>query len=205
VARENKEGGIARRLSGALILLLLGFPAAALAQGTTIGRFGVHSCALLDSLLGRKGGGEVVVWHNPTTPTYIIRSGSYQQMEGVVSRKGIAPQPYPAPDLFMMIPGPTAARLLAPRTLPPMVELILDDSLRVPVGPGEVRKYTGPPSMAIAPLSVLLAPNVALQLARAKKVAVVVDSTVHRIRKSDLQSYVAVYRFAVCDSLPRGW
>ena len=185
-----------------LIILGVWAPRVA-AQRLGYRNFDVHSCAAADSIFGpRRHGGMVSVSHDPDSTTFTIRAYAASRLLPTLVRAGNQPAPWPTPGLILAIEGATGRRILAERARHPIVQLLIDDTTRVMLGEGLVGNYSGAASSTLAPLGVNLAPTDALQIARAVKLAVIVDSSVQRIPGEDLRAFAAFYTFAICDTLP---
>jgi hypothetical protein len=148
-----------------------------------------------------KHGGAVTVWHDPDSTTFHIYTFKDWRLSARIERADNQPVRWPVPDLTFAIEGRLAERLLAERPRRPVVALILDDTTRLPLGEGAVGNYTGPKSSTLAPLLVNITPDVAVRLAKASKLAVVVDSGRQQIPKQDLRAFELLYRFASCDTI----
>jgi hypothetical protein len=191
----------------ALLLLVLFPPSTASAQWRGERRIAPHSCATADSLLGpSRGGGTVQGNYDPSADRTYLRSGtlgaSGLRLSAGLFFEGRGPVAYPAPTLNFLVGRRPLASSLVARPLPPDIALLLEDTVRVHIGPVPVRGYTGPLQAAVAPISFPILPAWALALARAKSAALVIDSVTLPIPLPDLRDFEAFYRVAVCDSLP---
>lgn len=203
------EGPNGTGLKALLCLSVLGVLHISMASGqnNVWGRheFQVRSCDLADSLLGPMAGkGKVLVWHLLGSDSFELFMQKSYRLMAKLERSGRAPQTYPAPVFTFGIDGDFGRQLLAARPKRPVIDVILDDTLRLSLGTGDVGNYTGPVRRTVAPVGLRVSPMAAVQIARAKAMSVSIDSVVRRIDPSEIRYVELLYRFATCDSLPGG-
>jgi hypothetical protein len=163
----------------------------------------VYSCALADSLLGpMRQGGTMNLWLPIGSDTIQIHPQPSKALMPSMKRAGASPQPFPAPDLGLIISGRPGQRLVAETPRHPRMALILDDSVQIALGDGIVGSYTGPARLTKAPVAVTVSPMIAIQIARARRGAIVVDADTQRIDPGDLRTFQLFYRFVTCDTIP---
>lgn len=168
----------------------------------------VRSCPVADSLLGpmRKTGSVWATFRPGVDSGELNTAGSEILAHPVTFSASLPhtsrnPTPYPAPVLnFVIHEQPLATAILGGHT--PALALLLDDSTRIDLGAPFVGQFRGPAAVAAAPLTVTSLPAWALTLARAGRAWLVVDSAKLRIEPPDLGDYQALYRAAVCDTIP---
>jgi hypothetical protein len=189
------------------VLCVLGAPRL-ISQGHKPKDVAVHSCPAADSLIGpMHDNGNVRETYDGSagattlsTPVHVTR-GQFT-FSAALWFQGRGPVSFPAPNLSFVVGDTKRAQDLLHATQHPNLALVVDDTLRIDLGPVAFGSYRGPDFLAQAPLTVSTLPTWALALARAGHAGVMVDSMTFRISDWELQDYRALYRVAVCNTLP---
>lgn len=202
-----------------MIIALLGCGRAA-AQENAKPELRVTSCAAADSLLGPLGNDRKAIVrgaYNTGLWRVELATGPFtQQRWGDAGVRAVLWIPGNGPatthdllesgDIFFQIhlaiwDGKTTKVLLASPEAHPAISLLLGDSMVVtPIG-SKVGNYVGPPKYAIAPINIVMNGHDLVELAKAAKATIRVDSTSFPIAGSDLRDLRGMARVALCQKL----
>lgn len=169
----------------------------------------VQSCPVAVRLIGpMRGKGKVQENYKPSADTTALTSGLEPTYPGEfgfsaeVVFPGRGPVQYPAPFFRFIVADTRKASALLKKGGHPDLLLVVDDNVRIALGPASFGDFRGPDYLAVASLTVQTLPGWALALAKADHASLMVDSMTFRLRASDLRDYKGLYGVAVCDTLP---